>query len=347
MLADVRLAPDAALPLAEVVLYFSPRGMVVLAPLPGGIHRVVATVDDAPERPDAAYVQALLDERGPAARRAVVRSVVWGSRFRVHHRVAARYRAGRVLLAGDAAHLMPPFAGQALNAGLRDAVNLAWKIAAEVRGQAGDALVDSYEAERRPHAEQMVRLSHRIGQVVMSTSPLVTALRDAAVTALRLVPPAHRWLVGMKFMQQPHFTAGCIVPPAAGVPAAAAALVGRALPQPTVQREGGERAPLDPVLGSGWAVLRFAHGAAIEVQRAGGGRESVVDAGAGFAGLAGSGATLVVRPDRYVAAATSAAGERAALEALAACVPGLPALLEAGPQAKAAPAAFAMPARTL
>ena len=65
--------------------------MVVLAPLPGGSYRVVATVDEAPEHPDAAYVQALLDARGPARERAVVKDVVWSSRFRVHHRVADSY----------------------------------------------------------------------------------------------------------------------------------------------------------------------------------------------------------------------------------------------------------------
>ena len=102
VLADVRL--DGGVPIDEVILYFSPAGMVVLAPLPDGVHRVVATVSDAPEQPDAAYVQGLLDARGPQRERALVQEVVWGSRFRVHHRVAESYRAGRILLAGDAAH---------------------------------------------------------------------------------------------------------------------------------------------------------------------------------------------------------------------------------------------------
>ena len=80
-----------------------------------------------------------------------------------HQRVALNYRIGHVLLAGDAAHMMPPFAGQALNAGIRDVANVAWKIAANVRGAATEALLDTYASERRPHAVDMVRLSERIG----------------------------------------------------------------------------------------------------------------------------------------------------------------------------------------
>ena len=108
-----------------MILYFSPAGMVVVAPLPDGVHRIVATVDEAPEQPGAAYVQALLDARGPERERAVVHEVLWGSRFRVHHRVADVYRAGRVLLAGDAAHVHSPAGGQGMNAGILDAMSLA------------------------------------------------------------------------------------------------------------------------------------------------------------------------------------------------------------------------------
>lgn len=250
-------------------------------------------------------------------------------------RIAASYRVGRVVLAGDAAHLMPPFAGQGLNAGMRDAANLAWKIGAQVRGQATDALIDSYQAERRPHAEQMVRLSHRIGKVVMSTNALVTTLRDTTVVALGIVPPAKRWLVGMKFLKQPHFTSGCVVPPGADLPKSAAELVGRSLPQPTVQRGNGDRVALDRMLGAGWAAVRFPRDSTlVEIQPMADGagrRESVIDLSASFGALVGSGVTLVVRPDRYVAAAAPADGEHAVLQSLATFVPELPSFLSAAP----------------
>ncbi len=105
-----------------------------------------------------------------------------------HQRVAEQFRRGRVLLAGDAAHMMPPFAGQGLNAGIRDAANLSWKVAAVIKGQGTDALVSTYDAERRPHATEMVRLSRRMGKVVMSVSPRVTAVRDGALRVTGLVP---------------------------------------------------------------------------------------------------------------------------------------------------------------
>ena len=86
------------LPAREVQLFLSPDGLVVVAPLPGGRHRIVATVDDAPETPGLELVQQLLDHRGPGG--AAVRRLAWSSRFRVQHRVADRYRCGRLLRGG-------------------------------------------------------------------------------------------------------------------------------------------------------------------------------------------------------------------------------------------------------
>jgi 2-polyprenyl-6-methoxyphenol hydroxylase-like FAD-dependent oxidoreductase len=158
-LADVRLA--GAAPADEVVLYFSPAGLVVVAPLPGGLHRIVATVDAAPEHPTREYVQDLLDRRGPKHERIVVEEVTWGSRFRVHHRLADRYRAGRILLAGDAAHVHSPAGGQGMNTGIQDAVALA-RALAEVLGGGSETLLDRYGATRRPVAERVVAFADRL-----------------------------------------------------------------------------------------------------------------------------------------------------------------------------------------
>jgi 2-polyprenyl-6-methoxyphenol hydroxylase-like FAD-dependent oxidoreductase len=138
-LADVRIEGD--LPHDEVILYFSPEGTLVSAPLPDGSFRFVAPVPEAPEEPDVAYVQGLLDRRGGVKSPVKVTEVVWGSRFRVHHRVADAYRVGRVLIAGDAAHVHSPAGGQGMNTGLQDAVVL------------GDALV----APITPRAEAELR----------------------------------------------------------------------------------------------------------------------------------------------------------------------------------------------
>ena len=93
--------------------------------------------------------------------------------------MAERWREGRVLLAGDAAHMTPQFIGQGMNAGVRDAYNLGWKLDAVLRGQAGDALLDSYERERRPHAAAMTREGIRMKDFVSMVNPLGTLLRNA------------------------------------------------------------------------------------------------------------------------------------------------------------------------
>ncbi|WP_144118479.1 FAD-dependent oxidoreductase [Catellatospora sichuanensis] len=158
-LADVRLGGSATD--AEVVLYFSPAGMVVVAPLPGGTHRIVATVDAAPEHPDVAFVQHLLDTRGPQSAPVVVHEVVWGSRFRVHHRIADTFRHGRVLLAGDAAHVHSPAGGQGMNLGIDDAAALGDTLSRVLDGASPD-LLDEYAATHRAHARKVVALADRL-----------------------------------------------------------------------------------------------------------------------------------------------------------------------------------------
>ncbi|SDT42963.1 FAD-dependent oxidoreductase [Jiangella sp. DSM 45060] len=183
-LADVRLTGGA--PDDEVILYFSPAGMVVVAPLPGGVHRVVATVADAPEHPDAAFVQQLLDTRGPLAERAEVHEVVWGSRFRLHHRVAGAYRRGRILLAGDAAHVHSPAGGQGMNAGITDAVALG-VLLHEVLDGAPDEVLDAYESARRPVATEVVALADRLTRLA-TAGPVARPARNVALRLLGTVP---------------------------------------------------------------------------------------------------------------------------------------------------------------
>jgi 2-polyprenyl-6-methoxyphenol hydroxylase-like FAD-dependent oxidoreductase len=186
-LADVRLSGGVSD--NEVILYFSPAGLVVVAPLPGGIHRIVATVKDSPQQPDIAFVQHLLDTRGPAAQRATVHKVVWGSRFRVHHRIADSYRAGRMLLAGDAAHVHSPAGGQGMNAGIADAVALAESLGVVLDG-GSPGLLDTYTATRRPVAQQVVSLADRLTRL----ATVNRRLRPVRNLALRLLArrPAFR-----------------------------------------------------------------------------------------------------------------------------------------------------------
>ncbi|NUP00361.1 MAG: NAD(P)-binding protein [Nonomuraea sp.] len=190
VLADVRLNRAGAED--EVSLYFDPAGVTVLAPLPGGRHRIVATVDEAPERPDRAAVQALLDARGPRSSPAEVTELVWSSRFRVHHRLADHYRAGRIFLAGDAAHVHSPAGGQGMNTGIQDALNLADKLTAVLRDGAPETTLDAYEAERRPIAEEVVAFTHKMTKIATVGSGPLRSLRNTALRALDWIPAVHR-----------------------------------------------------------------------------------------------------------------------------------------------------------
>ena len=176
MLADVRMSWQ--LPDDEVQLFFSPEGLVVVAPLPDGRHRVVATVDEAPPEPSLADVQALLDARGPGASRTHVEEVVWSSRFRVGHKLADRFREGAVFLCGDAAHVHSPAGGQGMKTGIQDAANLAWKLGLVLRGRASEKILDSYEPERRAVAQGVLTTAHRLTRLATMRSPVARRLRN-------------------------------------------------------------------------------------------------------------------------------------------------------------------------
>jgi 2-polyprenyl-6-methoxyphenol hydroxylase-like FAD-dependent oxidoreductase len=189
-LADVRV--EGGLPADEVLLFFSKAGMLVVAPLPDGSFRLVAEVDDAPEQPDVAYAQQLLNTRGPHRTTVRVTEVIWGSRFRIHERVADQYRAGRVLLAGDAAHTHSPAGGQGMNLGLRDAVTLGDALSVALRESREDKL-DEYAAGSRAEAMHVVALAHRLTRLA-TAPPAVRPLRNVALRLLALVPAFRRRL---------------------------------------------------------------------------------------------------------------------------------------------------------
>lgn len=171
--------------------------------------------------------------------------------YRFHARVAPRWRFGPVFLAGDAAHLTPPFAGQGMNSGIRDAQNLAWKLHAVLRGTAGPGLLDTYETERRDHTWQMIHLALRMGRIMAPPSWIEGALTQAGFLALSLVPPARDYVAQMKYKPPPRFNAGFLVPDGRGK----RSLVGRMLPQPMVRTAQGGTMLLDEVLGPRFTLL--------------------------------------------------------------------------------------------
>jgi 2-polyprenyl-6-methoxyphenol hydroxylase-like FAD-dependent oxidoreductase len=189
VLADIHLDWPLA---SEVSLYFSPAGLVVVAPLPDGSFRVVATMDEAPEKPTTADIQALIDGRGPTQSGAKVRDVIWSSRFRLHHRIANSYRQGRLLLMGDAAHVHSPAGGQGMNTGLVDAVVLGQILADVVKGKRPETALDLYEALRRPAALQVLELAGRMTEMATMRSPLKRFVRNAVMSLVNLNPLAKR-----------------------------------------------------------------------------------------------------------------------------------------------------------
>lgn len=288
-------APD------HVMIRCRARGAAVTMPLPHGIRRVEVELepgDDGSWLQDEARVRGILQRGWPGAATAeIVTKAI--STFR--YGMAERWRVGRVLLAGDAAHVMPPFAGQGLCAGLRDASNLAFKIAGVRQGWLTSEALDTYEDERRPHVEKIFSLVARLGRLMTPKSEV----RGKVVRSLlRLVSPlqglGEQWkLRGPNI--QPSLVRGLIVPIGEG---------GTYLPQPTVVVAGKGEIALDEMLGPRmtWIVLAGGapRGEALEPSLLHSG-DRVLTEGKDFRDPShalrkkfGAGSRVLVRPDRVV-----------------------------------------------
>jgi len=165
-------------------------------------------------------------------------------------RAASTWRAGRVLLAGDAAHTMPPFAGQGLAAGVRDVTNLAWKLHLVVSGLASPELLDTYEAERRPHLRQMTYLTRVAGALITPTSDWVAALRDVGLHAVSRLPWVGPQLREGRVKQAQRLPRGAAPPLVDGSHGG-----GRLAPSPVVDVPGSAPTRLDLLRGTGFALL--------------------------------------------------------------------------------------------
>lgn len=211
--------------------------------------------------------------------------------YTFHGLVAHEWRRGRVLLAGDAAHQMPPFLGQGMCSGMRDAANLAWKLDEVVRG-ADPALLDTYQAERAPHVRSIIESAVGFGRLICTTDPAVAAGRDESMLAAR---------AALDPEQRQQHNDGAPMPPLG-----ASALVLDGGGRPAVQtREGGEW--FDEVVGHRFAVVartdELLHTAAAQEWAALGavllhGHDELLDRAGGD--------VAVVRPDRYLLAAGAA-----------------------------------------
>ncbi|MGX9792893.1 bifunctional 3-(3-hydroxy-phenyl)propionate/3-hydroxycinnamic acid hydroxylase [Mycobacterium sp. MMS18-G62] len=198
---------------------------------------------------DPAFVRRMLAQRVPYPERVdMIRHRVYTH----HSRIAGEFRRGRLMLAGDAAHLMPVWQGQGYNSGIRDAANLGWKLAAVMNGQAQDALLDTYDAERRKHARAMIDLSTLVGRVISPTNRRVAALRDRVIHAASVVPTLKRYVLEMRFKPMPRYEHGAVFH---AEPRSATSMTGTLFIQPRVDTRDQQNVLLDDVLGQGFAVL--------------------------------------------------------------------------------------------
>lgn len=221
--------------------------------LPYGHRRFEFRLPDT-ESDEAAVVPERLEERlrlfyGAGPRRAnVLRARV----YRHHSRIAERFKVGRVFLAGDAAHLQPPFFGQGMNSGLRDATNLGWKFAAVLRGLAGPRLLESYEAERHDHARKMVNIATMFGKLYSPGSRALEIARDLFFRVVQRLPRLRDYVLQMKFKPIPRYTEGLVLP---ATDSTREGIVGRMFMQPLVETADRQQVKLDDALGPWFTVI--------------------------------------------------------------------------------------------
>jgi 3-(3-hydroxy-phenyl)propionate hydroxylase len=324
-------------PTRDTKVYCNPARPALSLPGPRGTRRFEFMLHEGEEDADVLApdnVTRLLQLYSTDDKALLRRKVV----YTFHARMADRWRIGRVLLAGDAAHLMPPFAGQGMNSGVRDAHNLAWKLAAVVAGRLGERLLDSYEVERRHHAAAMTQLAIDMGRVMMPRNRWQAFAVQSFFRALALFPAARSYFAEMKYKPKPRFDRGFLLPAPAD---AKQSLIGRLFPQPLVMTAAG-LALLDDVLGDGFALVappgtspRLLASVNADADRLGLRRVAILDkedaaaieasliAARDLRGelaerLAGrSAGVYLLRPDRYVAAFFPAASLDAATAAIA------------------------------
>jgi 3-(3-hydroxy-phenyl)propionate hydroxylase len=203
------------------------------------------------EMEDPATVRRLLAKYVDVDKVEVLRRLV----YTFNALVAERWRDGRVLLAGDAAHMTPQFMGQGMSSGVRDAHNLAWKLEAVLRKGADPKLIDSYQTERKPHAKEMIDISVKMKDFVSLANPVLAKTRNVVVRTLLVTPKVGDYIREARFKPPPTYPNGAYF----GLPRTRRnGAEGRPIPQPLVRTYDGRRALLDDILGEELALVGYA-----------------------------------------------------------------------------------------
>lgn len=277
----------------------NPARPTVDCPTPLGHHRweyPARTGEDDEYLVSEEAVWEVLNEQGITDEHVkILRAVIYSH----HVRTADRWRVGRVFLAGDAAHAMPPWIGQGMAAGVRDVANLCWKLAAVLRGQAPEALLNSYEAERKPHVVEITRRAVLMGRVITEHNKVLAAFRNHLLRVITKVPAITRQGQKLYWVPEAHYPDGYFA--GSGHKAE-----GRQVIQPSVADETGTRKRLDDVLQGRWTLLHLGAlpaGAQAWIQR--GVRSVPVRDTTLTAWLRKhKAAAVIVRPDGFIYAAT-------------------------------------------
>ena len=294
----------------------NPSRPTVDCPTPLGHHRwefpARSGEDDKTLVSDASVWKVLNDQGITEENVKVLRAVVYSH----HVRVADRWRVGRVFLAGDAAHAMPPWIGQGMSAGVRDAANLCWKVAQVLRGQAPESLLDSYEAERKPHVTEVTRRAVFTGRVITERHRSVAAVRNHVLRALTKVPGVLTGLQKMAWVPDAHYPAGFFAPTDRRLPGLTKRhAAGWQIPQPWVREPAtGDTVRLDDLMCRQWTLIHVGPppvGAlawtALGARTIDVGRDTYDHTGTLTKWLRSKGATaVVVRPDGFIYAAATA-----------------------------------------
>ena len=173
--------------------------------------------------------------------------------YRFHARVATKFLEGRSLLVGDACHMSPPFAGQGMNAGLRDSQNLAWKIARVIKKQSSLKLLETYAEERLKNIREMIQFAVSLGDIVMPKTELDSKVMSTLWKLTNLIPEAREYVQKMKFKPKPHCQSGAFV--FTTEKKKEEQHTGKLFPQPLVQKLNQEAVLLDEILGNDFALI--------------------------------------------------------------------------------------------
>src|SRR5206468_794479 len=177
----------------EVNVYLWREGFHLFFPMRGQDHwRIVGILPvDLRERNGVKFDDVIPSLRGEAGAGLSIKACSWFSTYRISHRAASRFRDRRCFLLGDAAHIHSPVGAQGMNTGLQDAYNLGWKLAMVVKGEAGAALLDSYEEERIPIARRLLETTDRAFRLVVSDNPLAGLLRTQIIARIAALLMGH------------------------------------------------------------------------------------------------------------------------------------------------------------